>query len=129
MYLLFIHFFNKNLDGNKIHGLKDSYFDWKRVNTKNNKLFKQDFTDIQWRNFRQNLPIIFIFALIFLILSGIFKRYFRSYLKSYYLIIGLGYGFYLHGVKISILIIILLINFYFTKLYNLVGKKIFTILT
>ncbi len=50
-------------------------------------------------------------------------------IKYYYLIIGLGYAVYLHQVKLIFLLGILVINFYITRLYSLLGNIPYTILT
>ena len=50
-------------------------------------------------------------------------------LKYSYLIFGLGYGFFLHRIKIIYLIIVLYISFSLTRNYNSLGKKLFISLT
>jgi hypothetical protein len=57
------------------------------------------------------------------------KRYIPKFLKIYYLIIGLGYGIYLHGAKIFILLFLLSLNFALTKTYDIIGPKLFTLFT
>lgn len=106
------------LDDYNLYYLTDSWFGWKR-----------DFTDHQWRNFRSSLPLIYCFAFIFLTISYFVKIFSKKNLKVYYLIIGSGYAIYLHGVKIIFLLFIILCEFSLTKIYNLIGPKVFTMLT
>jgi len=87
----------------------------------------EDFTDIQWRNFRNSIPIIFTFAFSFLFLSNLVKKFTPQNLRYFYFLIGLGYAFYLHNIKVIFLLFILLTNFILTKILN--GGRLLTIST
>ena len=90
----------------------------------------RDFSDFQWRYYRQNLSVLMIFATIFVFTNKLIKIFGSlNLLKLSYLIFGLGYGFFLHRIKMIYLIIILYISFELTRKYNLFGKKIFISLT
>ena len=90
----------------------------------------RDLSDFQWRYYRQNLSTLIIFLSIFILSNKLIKTFGSlNVLKISYLIFGLGYGFFLHRIKIIYLLIILFISFSFTRNYNLLGKKMFIALT
>ena len=61
----------------------------------------RDLSDFQWKYFRKNLELILYFAFIFISLSQIIKRKLNLFCsKIFYLFVGVGYGYYLHGNKI-----------------------------
>ena len=90
----------------------------------------RDFSDFQWRYYRQNLGILIIFGIIFVLTNKLIKFSGSLILLKYsYLIFGLGYAFFLHRIKIIYLLVVLFISFSLLKNYNLFGKKIFIQLT
>ena len=61
----------------------------------------RDFSDFQWRYYRQNLSALLIFAIIFVSINKLIKIIGSlDILKYSYLIFGLGYGFFLHKIII-----------------------------
>jgi hypothetical protein len=91
---------------------------------------KRDMSDYQWRSFRNSIPIIYTFAFIFLSVSFLIKKYSTiKMLKYFYLAISLGYCIYLHSIKIIFFLSVIIFNFYLTKLYSLLGGKLFTLMT
>ena len=90
----------------------------------------RDLSDFQWRYYRENLPLIILFATIFVSLSQLIKRHYKfEILKYYYLIFGLGYAFFLHRIKIIYLIIILFSSYLLCCNYSFLGKRYFILLT
>ena len=90
----------------------------------------RDFSDYQWRYYRENLPLLLVFAIIFVSISKIIKMFSSlETLKCFYLIFGLGYGFFLHRIKMIYLIIVLLFSYILCLNYSSLGKKTFIGLT
>ena len=90
----------------------------------------RDFSDFQWRYYRENLPVLLIFATIFVSINKIIKMYSSlEILKLSYLIFGLGYAFFLHRIKIIYLLIVLIFSYALCLNYSLLGKKTFVALT
>ena len=90
----------------------------------------RDFSDFQWRYFRGNYKLILYFAFIFITLSQCVKRLFSfNVSKFFYLIIGVGYGYYLHGNKIFFLFVTLITTYILCLLLPTIGSKFFIFLT
>ena len=90
----------------------------------------RDLSDFQWRYYRGNLGLIIIFASIFVFISKTIKKYFdKTILKYFYFILGFGYAFFLHRIKIIYLILVLLGSYLLCCNYSLLGKKYFIALT
>ena len=90
----------------------------------------RDLSDFQWRYYRENLKLIVIFAIIFVSISKFIKANFSlNILKYFYLSFGLGYGFFLHRLKIIYLIIVLWISYLLCNNYSVLGRRRFIALT
>ena len=90
----------------------------------------RDLSDFQWKYFRKNLELILYFAFIFISLSQIIKRKLNfNCSKIFYLFIGVGYGYYLHGNKIVFLFVTLISTYLLCLILPIIGSKIFVFLT
>ena len=86
----------------------------------------RDLSDFQWKYYRENLSLILLSALIFVLIGKFIKAYSsKKVLKLFYLLFGLGYAFFLHRLKMIYLIIVLLTSYSLCISYSFFGKKIF----
>lgn len=77
--------------------------------------FDYDYTDHQWRNFRENLPIIVIINLVFLLVFHLLlQKTSKSRTKTIFSIISLLFGIVLHGQKVLYLLSFIIFYYYFT---------------
>ncbi|KAL1569876.1 membrane-bound O-acyltransferase gup1 isoform X1 [Salvia divinorum] len=80
-----------------------------------------DATDAQWRNFRQNLPILTGVFGIFTLVANLLKRSFSLKAKGmsfYWIVISLAYLFYLHQACILFIFGIASANFFLVKVFG-----------
>ncbi|KAL6494442.1 hypothetical protein OROGR_031242 [Orobanche gracilis] len=80
-----------------------------------------DASDAQWRNFRGNLPILTMVFVIFTMIAHVIKTSFSLKAKGtsvVWILISLGYLFYLHGACIMFIIIIASANFCLVKIFG-----------
>ena len=90
----------------------------------------RDFSDFQWKYFRKNLKLISYFALIFILLSQFIKRKLNfNCSKLFYLFVGVGYAYYLHGNKILFLFITLISTYLLCLMLPKIGSNFFVFLT
>lgn len=89
-----------------------------------------DFNDSQWRGFRSNIFIIFIFAAVFITISTLLKRLTNLItLKIFYLIAGIGFNLFLHRIGSLIMFIFITVFYLFSLLYHLIGRKAYITIT
>lgn len=79
-----------------------------------------DVSDGQWRNFRENLPILTIVFGIFTLVANLLRRSFSLRAKGMsfsWIVISLAYLFYLHGTCILFILAIASVNFFLVKIF------------
>ena len=101
---------------NKIKSYFDSYLSNYR-----------DYTDFQWRFFRQYIFSFIYIAIAFVLLSKLIKKFFESNIIIFNAIAGLLFCFYLVKLRIAYLLLASCC-FYFTKYLINLGEKTFIII-
>ena len=90
----------------------------------------RDFSDFQWKYYRENLGMLIVFGSIFVSIGKIIKTYFSlEILKYFYLLFGVGYAFFLHRIKMIYLIMVLIFSYLLCLNYSKLGKRVFISIT
>eukprot|EP00761_Pharyngomonas_kirbyi_P008956 gb/GECH01008970.1/.p1 GENE.gb/GECH01008970.1/~~gb/GECH01008970.1/.p1 ORF type:complete len:581 (+),score=50.26 gb/GECH01008970.1/:1-1743(+) len=81
---------------------------------------KMDLSDLQWNEFRLKLPLLFVGACIFIIVSNLVKKFSNSYKTTliFYWISSIGFLLYVHGSHSFWVISIVVINYSIAKKFK-----------
>ena len=86
-----------------------------------------DLSDIQWRDFRLNLPLLSLVAVVFIALSHVIRRVAPDLRVVYYCVVSAGFLVYLNGVYAVVVVALTMPAFVMAKVLG--DAKVVPVLT